>query len=309
MSNRFDPDKDYMEEMKRSAAAGDEAGFNSAQTARNRKIDATGSGYARTNYTMKDFAKQNGITSVPAVRVPANPYPGRMWDAETDHAQESINSVKRGDIPGAMYHEKMHNDKDGALGLGYGASGYWNYLDKQGLGGLREGKLREIEDYFGKDFEYDYRDDERYQAIRRLKEKEADKAYEDGYAALSRQFDGDIPVNMINKLLTTKGEIIDQADSYIPTLEQIARDMYYNKGNQLYSQYGLLNNLVQEDKQDFYTDRDFVAQGVMNNYNNRKSDEATRYNALMDLAAMYYNDDPTINWDEAMKRARSSDYI
>lgn len=311
MSNTFDPNKDYMEEMRKKAATGDEAGFNAAQTARNNKIDAGGLGYARTNYTMADFAKQNGISSVPAVGTKVNLNPGRMWSPDVDHMQKSINAAKNGDLAGAMYNERMHNIKDGALGLGYGASGIWNYQDYQGLGGLREAKYNEIQDYFNNGFQYDYRDDEAYQAMRRLKEQEAEKAYNDGYAALSRQFEGDIPVNMINKLLTTKSEIKDQADSYIPTLKQMAYDMYMNKGNQLYNQYGLLDALENQNYQRFQGDRNFMAQGVNDAYANKVSREESDYirgidrkNWQYDMASMIYNDaDGAISWEEAFRRA------
>ena len=107
-----------------------------------------------------------------------------------------------------MYNERMHNTKDGRMNLGYGASGIWNYQDNSGLGGLKERKYNEIEDYFSTPFSYDYRDDSSYKAIRNLKEKEAKKAYDDGYAALSTQFEGGVPVNMMNKLHETSNDII-----------------------------------------------------------------------------------------------------
>lgn len=312
MSKLYDSDKDYMEEMKKSALAGDEEGFNANQTARNNKITSEGLGYATTNYTMGDFAKQNGIRSTPIISgVPANSYPGRVWSPDVNYSQGMWNDIDSGNLVGAMYKERMHNAKDGDLGLGYGASGMFNYQDTQGLGGLREGKYNEIQDYFDRGFQYDYRDDEQYHAMRKLKEKEADKAYKDGYAQLSRSFDGDIPVNMINKLLTTKSEIVDQADSYIPTLRQMAYDMYRDKGNQLYNQYGLLNNLVQEDKQDFYADRDFITQGVRNTYADKVNREQTDYVRGIDdrewiayMADMEWNTNPDISWEEAMKRAK-----
>lgn len=306
MSKTFDPNKDYMEEMKRSATAGDEPGFNAAQTARNNKIDAGGLGYLRTNYTMNDFAKQNGIASVPQV----NPSPGRTFNPDVNYTAGMMTDIDNGNLFGAMYKENKHNEKDGALGLGWGASGMFNYQDKQGLGGLREAKYNEIQDYFDKGFQYDYRDDEQYQAMRRLKEKEAEKAYNDGYAQLSRQFDGDIPVNMINKLLTTKSEIVDQADGYIPTLESLAYEKYLGKGSQLYNQYGMLDSLVQQDLQEFNNNRNFMAQGVMNAHNNKiNSDERDyvrgidRRSWIADMASMEFNSDPTITWEEAMKRA------
>jgi hypothetical protein len=239
-----------------------------------------------------------------------NPNPGKQWNPNVDHMQESINAAKDGNLAGAMYKEKLHNDKDGDLGLGWGASGVWNYQDKQGLSGLKERKYREIEDHFNNGFNYDYGTDPEYQSIRRLKEKEADKAYNDGYAQLSRQFDGDIPVNMINKLLTTKSEIVDQADGYIPILKQMAYDMYFGKGQQLYDQYGMLGDLENQQYQRFLEDRGFMAQGVMNAHNNKINNDERDYvrgidrrSWIADMASMEFNSDPTITWEEAMKRA------
>lgn len=185
---------------------------------------------------------------------------------DIDHTQQGIDDAKRGDVVGSMFREKFHNAKDGYYGLGYGASGNFNYIDPKGYGGLLEGKRQEIEDYFNQGFNYNYEDDPEYQAIRRLKEKEADKAYKDGYAQLSRAFDGDIPVNMIDKLLTTKSEITDQADSYIPTLRQMAYDMYLGKGNALYNQYNMLGSEAADDYNRWLTDRNYITDGLYKNW-------------------------------------------
>ena len=170
----YDPNKDYMEEMRRRAAAGDEAGFDAAQTARNEKIGATGSGYARTNYTMNDFARQNGIASVPAVN--PNPTPGIPYNPNTNYTQNRLNDEYNGNIAGAMVKERFHNTKDGDMGLGWGATDFYNYQDYQGLGGLRDAKYNEIEDYFKNGFNYDYTTDPVYQSILEGKTKQGNKA-------------------------------------------------------------------------------------------------------------------------------------
>ena len=321
----FDPNKDYMEEMKRMAAANDEAGFNAAQNSRNEKIGATGSGYPTTNYTMNDFAKQNGIATVPAVN--PNPTPGRNYTPSVNYEQQRLNNEYNGNIAGAIANEKMHNQKDGDLNLGWGASGIYNYQDTQGLGGLKEAKYNEIEDFYSTPFSYDYTTDPQYQAMRRLKEKEADKTYKDMKAQYSTAFDGDIPVNMLNKMATTKGEIIDQADSYIPQLEQIARSIHADKGNQLMNQYNMLANEEQNQYNRWLGDRELYANAVRDAYVNRTNEDNTAYNRryqegldaeqrqndkfnrLLDVATIYYNDDPTITWDEAIKRAQASSYL
>lgn len=310
----FDPNKDYMEEMRRRAAANDEAGFNAAQNSRNEKIGATGSGYPTTNYTMNDFAKQNGIATVPAVN--PNPTPGRNYTPSVNYDQNRLNYEYNGDLPGAIVSERHHNQKDGDLNLGWGATDFYNYQDKRGLGGLKEAKYNEIEDFYSAPFSYDYTEDPQYQAMRRLKEKEADKTYENMKAQYSTAFDGDIPVNMLNKMTTTKGEIIDQADSYIPQLEQIARSIHADKGNQLINQYNMLDDEEQKQYNRWLGDRDLYVQGVTNQYSDRLNKENIAYqrqndkfNRLIDLATIYYNDDPTITWDEAVKRAQASGYL
>lgn len=212
--------------------------------------------------------------AVPAVGSQVNKS-GKTYDPNVNYMQRSMDAAAYGNLAGAMYNERMHNTKDGDMGLGWGASGIWNYIDAQGLGGQREAKYNEIENYFNNGFDYDYLDDPVYQSILGQKEKEAEKAYNDGYAQLSTAFDGDIPVNMINKLLTTKSEIVDSADSYIPQLRQMAYDMYVDKGNQLYNQYGLLDAMADEDYNKFLTDRDFMAQGVNDAYYNKT--DAERY--------------------------------
>ena len=224
------------------------------------------------------------VPAVPAVSQ-ANKS-GRTYDPNINYMQESMNAAAKGDLAGAMYNERMHNIKDGDMGLGWGASGMWNYLDSDGLGGRRSAKYDEIENYFRDGFTYDFADDPVYQQILGQKQKEADKAYKDGYAQLSTAFDGDIPVNMINKLLTTKSEIVDSADSYIPQLRQMAYDMYMDKGNQLYNQYGLLDAMADEDYDKFLADRDFRAQGVRDAYYNKT--DAERY--AEDVAYRDYRD-------------------
>lgn len=310
----YDPNKDYMEEMRRRAAAGDEAGFDAAQTARNEKIGATGSSYAKTNYTMGDFARQNGIASVPAVN--PNPTPGKLYNPNINYTQNRLNDEYNGNIAGAMVKERFHNTKDGDMGLGWGATDFYNYQDYQGLGGLREAKYNEIEDYFKNGFNYDYTTDAVYQSILKSKTKQGNKAYQDMLAQYSKAFDGDIPVNMLNKAAATKGEIIDQADSYIPTLRQMAENMYLNKGNQLIGQYNMLDEAEQNQYNRWLADRNLYTEGVLNNYGNRMNKEAMDYqrqgdgfNRLLDLATIYYNDDPNIDWNEAVRRAQASNIL
>lgn len=312
----YDPNKDYMEEMIRRAEAGDEAGFNEAQASRNEKIGATGSSHAKTNYTMSDFMTQNGISPVPAVN--PNPTPGIPYNPSTNYTQNRLNDEYNGNPAGGMVNERLHNTKDGDMNLGWGATDFYNYQDYQGLGGLREAKYNEIEDYFKNGFQYDYNEDPTYQAILKTKTREGNNAYKDMLGQYSTAFDGDIPVNMLNKAATTKGEIIDQADSYIPTLRQMAENMYMNKGNQLMAQYNMLDAMEQNQYNRWLGDRNLYVQGIMDSYNNRINREQTDYvrgidnmNWIAYMAEMERNSNPNISWEEAMRIAeqRYSKYL
>jgi hypothetical protein len=177
-----------------------------------------------------------------------------------------------------MYNEMMHNEKNGYLGLGYANSHIFNYDDP-----YRGDLDRQREAIENRDpFSYDYREDDLYKSILSQKEKEAQKAYNDGYAQLSRQFDGDIPVNMINKLITTKGEIIDQADSYIPQLRQLAYGMYQDEGNKMLTDYNLTQQAAAEDYDRWRSDRDFIISGIENEYSRDKYDKEFEYNKGID---------------------------
>lgn len=213
--------------------------------------------------------------SAPAVKMPAV-LEGK--DLTPNYTQEMWDDIKDGNYAGAMYNEMMHNEKNGYLGLGYANSHIFNYDDPY------QGELiRQREAIYNRDpFSYDYREDDLYKSILAQKEKEAEKAYKDGYAQLSRQFDGDIPVNMINKLLTTKGEIIDQADSYIPQLRQLAYGMYQDEGNKMMQDYNLTQQAAAEDYDRWRSDRDFIISGIENAYGRDRYDKEFDYNKGID---------------------------
>ena len=203
---------------------------------------------------------------------------GKRTDLNTNYMENSLKDIADGNLFGAMYNRKMHNIKDGEYDLGWGADDMFDYQDNAGYGGLMDAKYREIEDHFSDGFKYDYRDDDMYKQILALKEKEADKAYEDGYAQLTQQFDGDIPVNMINKLLATKQEIVDSADSYIPQLREMAYNMYIGEGNQLYDQYSMLADRENNQYNRWLGDRSLYADAILQNGANKQYRESMDFN-------------------------------
>lgn len=216
--------------------------------------------------------------SAPSVSEPRMPAALKGKDLNPNYTQRMWESALEGDYPGAMYNEMMHNEKNGYLGLGYANSHIFNYDDP-----YRGDLDRQREAIYNRDpFSYDYREDDLYKTILSKKEKEAEQAYKDGYAQLSRQFDGDIPVNMLNKLQATKSEIIDQADSYIPQLYQLAREKYAEEGNKMLTDYGLTKQIADEDYARWLGDRDFVVGGSENKYARDLAREQFDYNKGID---------------------------
>jgi hypothetical protein len=241
--------------------------------------------------------------SAPAVEMPAV-LKGKDLQG-TDYMQRAIDKAKAGDYAGAMYNEMMHNEKNGYLDMGYPSSHIFNYNDP-----YRDDLDRQREAIENRDpFSYDYREDDLYKSILAQKEKEAEKAYKDGYAQLSRQFDGDIPVNMLNKLQATKGEIIDQADSYIPQLRQLAYGMYQDEGNKMLQDYGLTQQTAAEDYDRWRSDRDFIISGLENEYARDRYNKEFDYSKGIDERNFDYSKSvDQRNFDYAKERDAIDDY-
>ena len=229
-------------------------------------------------------AENTPVNNVPSV----NPMPAILKgkDLTKDYLGESYQDVSEGDWGQAMVNENLHNVKDDYLDMGFGPYNTFNYGNP--YKGEIEAKKQEI--FNRKPFEYDYREDPMYEMLLESKKEEAQEAYNDGYAQLSRQFDGDIPVNMMNKLLETKADIIDQADSYIPTLKSMARDMYNDEGNKLLTDYGILQSQAADDYSKWITDRGFFVTGKENAYNRDIYNQQFEYNKERDAESDRIND-------------------
>ena len=172
----------------------------------------------------------NGITNVPAVK---------RYDPNVDYAAKKTEAVNSGNYAQAAQYEKLRNEKIGDLQLPYALTDDFNYIDRNGYGGAADRLYRQIENYNQNGFNYDYKNDPRYQQLLNQQKKEAETQYENGLAELSQRFGGDVPANLVAGLLKAKQDTIDSADSYIPQLWQMAQDMWMNEGNQLYNQYNL----------------------------------------------------------------------
>ncbi len=195
------------------------------------------------------------------------------YDIGTNFMAESQKAESVGNFGTAKEMEYLHNQKIGELGLPYQTSHKYNYLDP--YAGDVERARKKISEF--EPFSYDYETDENYLAMKKLKEKEAQKAYDDGYAQMSRAFDGDIPVNMINKLLTTKNEIEDSADNYIPQLRALAHDMYREELGDLYKEYGIAADMAKEDYGRWSDELRMREEGILNSIAKSERDRAFEY--------------------------------
>lgn len=250
-------------------------------------------------------------TKVSAPKVASEVVPAKTptmvgnYDINTDFMSEQMKAEAAGDYGKAKEMEYLRNQKIGTLGLDYANTDKYNYFDPY-RGDLD--RQREAIESRGP-FSYDYREDDLYKTIRALKEKEAQKAYNDGYAQLSRQFDGDIPVNMINKLITTKGEITDQADSYIPQLRQMAYQMHQDEGDRMLQNYSLTRDAAAEDYARWSADRDFILSGMENKYARDRYDKEFEYNkGIDDRNFNYAKDVDERNFNYNADRDEVSDY-
>lgn len=212
--------------------------------------------------------------------VPVNKTPTMVgnYDINTDFEAEIQKALSEGNYGKAAELERLRNEKIGILGLSNPVTDRFNYLNPyQGELDRQQKALSETEP-----FSYDYKEDEMYKSILNLKEKEAEKAYNDSYAQLSRQFDGDIPVNMLNKLNATKAEIIDQADGYIPTLYQMAREASEADYNKKLMDYNLTKQRADEDYARWLSGRDFTVGGLENKYSRDTYADESDYNKKID---------------------------
>ncbi|MBQ8390971.1 MAG: hypothetical protein IJX50_00295 [Clostridia bacterium] len=210
-------------------------------------------------------------SAIPGVKVHSNaPAMIGNYAFDTDFMAERQKAEAEGDYGKAALMEFYRNQKLGYMTSPYRTTDVYNYTDPY------RGELdRMQEDMQNREkFSYDYRDDEQYKAIKRLKEKEAQDAFDDAYGRLSAQFDGDIPVNMMNKLYDTKADIIDSADSYIPQLQQLAYSMYMDEGDMMMRNYALMQERANQDYNRWAEKRDLHVSGLDNKYGRDASEKA-----------------------------------
>ena len=202
-------------------------------------------------------------SAIPGVKVHSNaPAMIGNYAFDTDFMAERKKAEAEGDYGKAALMEFYRNQKLGYMTSPYRTTDVYNYTDPY------RGELDRMQEEMQnrEKFSYDYRDDEQYKAIKRLKEKEADDAFNDAYGRLSAQFDGDIPVNMINKLYDTKADIIDSADNYIPQLQQLAYSMHMDEGDMMMRNYALMQERANQDYNRWAVDRDMYVSGLDNKY-------------------------------------------
>ena len=209
-------------------------------------------------------AQKPPVQTTPQTPVKNTPY--KPYNPDMDYSILIDYAVKNGNYALAAEYERLRNMKIGDMGIEYSPTDMFNYMDRKGYGGKLESLYNQIEDYNNQEFKYDYESDPIYRQILAQQKKDAQTQYENGLAELSQRFGGDVPANLIGGLLKTRQETIDAADNYIPQLWEMARNMWMNEGDQLYSQYDLTSMLADEDYNKWKENRDFITAGNENEY-------------------------------------------
>ena len=241
-------------DYERTEAPGDNGLISSVPVTENSKNSG------RQNGIQSGIAPGNGISGI------INSGAAKRYNPNVDYMAKKDEAIKAGNYGLAAQYEKLRNEKIGDMSLPYAVTDDFNYIDRSGYGGEVDRLYRQIGDYNRDGFSYDYESDPRYQQLLKQQKKEAETQYENGLAELSQRFGGDVPANLVAGLLKTKQDTIDNADSYIPQLWQMAQDMWMNEGNQLYNQYNLAASRAAEDYSKWAAERDFRTAGFENEY-------------------------------------------
>lgn len=203
----------------------------------------------------------------------------KQYAPNVDYAQKINESAKAGNYAAAKEYEQARNMKIAEENLNYAPTNVFNY-DGQRYENEKNRVMGQIENR--EKFSYNAEGDEAFNAIKRQKEAEADKAYKDAYARLAAQNGGEVPADMMMALENIRQNIIDSADSYIPQLQQMAYNKYSDELGELYNRYGLIENRDNADYNRFYNERNNLISGLENAYNrdyNERSFAASREDA------------------------------
>ena len=196
--------------------------------------------------------------------------PMKGYEPNIDYEARIQRNIKDGDYVSAAQNERMRNLKIADTGLPYAPTNRFNYQDATQYG--REKLLGEIGDYTKKGFSYNPDNDAVYQSLNKRYKEQALDNYNDNITSLAAQYGGEIPAYL--KQIAKNNYQIEagKANDAIPTLSQMAWDMWADTRNDLYNQYGLLDAQESKDYNRFNDNRNYITGASESMYNRKVTD-------------------------------------
>lgn len=192
------------------------------------------------------------------------------YDINQNHTANTYESLGNGDFYTTKQEAQAHNDKVRDTGLPYAPINDFTWSNPYGY--AMEKKLNEINDYTKKGFKYTPEEDAVYQSLDKRYKSQALDNYNDSITSLARQYGGEIPAYLKqiakNNYMTEAGK----ANDAIPTLSQMAWDMWGDTRNDMYNQYNLLANENAQDYMRFRDNLNWIIDSQNNMYNRKVTD-------------------------------------
>lgn len=207
--------------------------------------------------------------------------PMKGYDPNVDYEARIQQNIKDGDYVSAAQNERMRNLKIADTGLPYAPTNRFNYQDTTQYG--REKLLGDIKDYTEKGFSYNPDNDAVYQSLDKRYKQQALDNYNDNITSLAAQYGGEIPAYLKQIAKNSYQAEAGKANDAIPTLSQMAWDMWADTRNDMYNRYGLLDAQESKDYNRFNDNRNFIT-GASDNLYGRSVTERQMANADREFA-------------------------
>lgn len=269
----YKKEKDYSEEIRRAASAGDTAGAACFEEARNRKIAGERLNYPKT-YDYIDVGNklragmENGASGAEI---------GELLDARRHKANTNpaLSSFKNDEIQrqGERYYFNKVNGVGG------------NYENRPTYNPKYESKLDEMLDRVlsGEQFSYNPQNDPAYRAYEKQYTREGERAMKDTLATLAATAGG-MNSNAVSAAAQANNYYMKQLSDKIPELYSMAYDMYRNQRNDERQNLALISELDNNDfnrylnNMNIYQNDVARAENMYNDrYNQSRADDEWRY--------------------------------
>lgn len=269
----YKKEKDYSEEIRRAASAGDTAGAARFEEARNRKIAGERLNYPKT-YDYIDVGNklragmENGASGAEI---------GELLDARRHKANTNpaLSSFKNDEIQrqGERYYFNKVNGVGG------------NYENRPTYNPKYESKLDEMLDRVlsGEQFSYNPQNDPAYRAYEKQYTREGERAMKDTLATLAATAGG-MNSNAVSAAAQANNYYMKQLSDKIPELYSMAYDMYRNQRNDERQNLALISELDNNDfnrylnNMNIYQNDVARAENMYNDrYNQSRADDEWRY--------------------------------